>query len=127
MNLFAPFCIKTEGMHFAAIHRLPRISTNPYTAEQQKSIVVKSVCLNNRNNVYQASKKLISAATREEISVRTDILVKIKKYRRKLATKANNLRQNKKLQTRILAKGTDITLQIRKTRKTHAKFYFAGG
>ncbi len=105
-----------EEMLFASVHRLPRTSTDPtnFRADMPKPIMVKFVQSHDRQRVYSASFKNGDYLRTNKISIRTDLPVPLKKVRGKLANKAFHLRKTKKMQTRIMEKGIDITLEIRK-------------
>ncbi len=103
-----------DTIGLVTVHRLPRTSTNPYTAKQPKPILVKFITLDDRQTVLHASYKQGDLLRKTKNTIRTDLPVLLKKFRGKLATKAYNMRTKKNLQTRIREQGTEVYLQYRK-------------
>ncbi len=104
---------------FVSVHRLPRTSTDPknFRADMPKPVMVKIMTTADRQQVLSASYKKGHLLKKSRITIRTDLPVPLKKWRGKLANRAFDIIKKEKYQTRILEKGTDITLQIRKDKQ----------
>ena len=98
---------KVDNMYFAHGHRLlTKAKTGP------RPIILRFTSFGDRDLVLANAPKL--AGTRRRIL--SDLPVKMKEERGKLASEAFRLRKEEKLQTRIKERGLIITLEVRKDR-----------
>jgi hypothetical protein len=98
---------RVAEMSFANYHRMPSESKGP------KPIIVKFLSMQDRDLVY--SKAFHPSLRDEKKRILSDLPVKMKRERGRLASIAYQLRQSEKLKTRIVEKGLSVYLETRKS------------
>jgi hypothetical protein len=94
-----------DSMIFANYHRIPNDGKGP------KPIIVKFLCMPDRDLVY--SKFLHPVLREERKRILSDLPVKMKQERGRIAKLAYEIRQSEKLQTRIVEQGMSLFLEVR--------------
>jgi hypothetical protein len=97
---------KVKQMQFANYHRLQSDAKGP------NPIIVKFQSMQDRDLVMDQSFKPIMREEKKRIL--SDLPVPMKQERGRLAKLAYDIRQNEKLQTRIIEKGLSVFLEVRK-------------
>lgn len=101
-----------RNMKFVNIHRLP---AQHKKIQSPDPVIIKFVCQQDRDLVMQTRFKFLKDLTKEKLVFRTDLPPELKQRRAKLEAKAYPLRKEHRYQTRVLERGTSVSLQYRKS------------